>query len=71
MLKGLVIKQIQMCNQGKSISLKKNLLQSCNKPMVEMKDDDSPNDERDVFTLPVVKTQTKSNCNCRKHETNV
>jgi hypothetical protein len=39
--------------------------------MVEIKDDDSPNDERGVFTLPVVKTQTKSNCNCRKHETNV
>jgi hypothetical protein len=39
--------------------------------MVEMKDDDSPNDERGVFALPVVKTQMKSNCNCHKHETNV
>ena len=67
MLAGFAIKQIQMRNQGKNISLKKNLSRSCNKPMVEIKDDDSPNDERCVFTLPVVKTQTNSNCNCRKY----
>ena len=81
MLKGLVIKQIQMRNQGKSmlkdISLKKNLLQSCDKLMVKclskksIKDDDNPNDERGVFTLSVVKIESKPNFNCRKNETNV
>ena len=77
MLNGLVIKQIQMRNQGKSISLKKNLLQSCDKPMVKclsaesIKDDDSQNNERGVFTLSVVKTETKPNCNCRKNEYDV
>ena len=36
-----------------------------------VKDDDSPNDERGVFTLSVVKTESKPNCNCHKNETNV
>jgi hypothetical protein len=75
MLKGLIIKQIQMRNQGKSM-LKdissKNLWQSCDKPMVKclleksIKDDDSSNDERGIFTLLVVKIELKPNCNCRK-----
>ena len=77
MLNGLVITQIQMRHQGKSISLKKNLLQSCDKPMVKclsaksIKDDDSQNNKRGVFTLSVVKTEMKPNCNCRRNEKNV
>ena len=80
MLKGLIIKQIQMRNHGKSmledISLK-NLWQSCDKPMVKclleksIKGNDNPNDERGVFTLSVVKIELKPDCNCRKNETNV
>ena len=59
MLKGLVIKQIQMRNQGKGMlkdTSLKNLLQSCDKPMVKclleksIKGDDSPNNERGIFT---------------------
>jgi hypothetical protein len=80
MLKGLVIKQIQMRNQGKGMlkdTSLKNLLQSCDKPMVKclleksIKGDDSPNNERGIFTLTVVKIKSKPNCNCRKNETNV
>jgi hypothetical protein len=80
MLKGLVIKQIQMRNQGKGM-LKdtnlKNLLQPCDKPMVKclleksIKDNYSPNDERGIFTLSVLKIKSKPNCNYRKNETNV
>jgi hypothetical protein len=36
-----------------------------------IKDDDSPNDERGVFILLVVKIELKPNCNFRKNETNV
>ena len=33
-----------------------------------IKDDDSQNNERGVFTLSVVKTEMKPNCNCHKNE---
>jgi hypothetical protein len=76
MLKGLVIKQIQMRNQGKSmlkdISLKKSFCShAINRWSRSKIKDDSPNDERGVFTLSVVKTETKPNCNCRKNEYDV
>ena len=36
-----------------------------------IKENDSPNNERGVFTLSVVKTEMKPNCNCRENEYDV
>jgi hypothetical protein len=36
-----------------------------------IKDDDNLSNERGVFTLSVVKTEAKPNCNCRKNEYDV
>ena len=63
--------------KGHYNKFEKNLLHSCDKPMVKclsaksIKDDDSQNNERGVFTLSVVKIETKPNCNCRKNEYDV
>jgi hypothetical protein len=79
MPKGLAIKHIQMRNQGK-IMLKdkssRKLYQSSDKPMVKclleklIKDDYSPNDEKGIFTLTVVKIKSRPILQLSKNETN-